>query len=484
MIFKNKFVRYVFFIILALVVSVPLINMYFISPAFTKLLIENTEKDAVRAASHLRSMYKGGYTELTKDSIPQGLIMAVTMIQNDFHFTKLKLLSKKGEIIYSTNSEDVGKVNENRYFSEIVAKGNPYSKITKKESVSPEGEPATAEVVDIFIPVMSGNTFVSAFEINQDISERSEALDHEVLKAVGTPFAMMVSGLILTIIIMVKLDRSIIIQKQTEERLKDFTEKLQRSNRELESFAHVASHDLQEPLRKVMAFGDRLKSQYAEALDEKGRDYLERMHNASKRMQTLINSLLMLSRVTTKAQPFENVDLAEIAQEVVSDLEISIKETDGHIKVVDLPSIDADPLQMRQLLQNLIGNALKFSGKEKPAVVKVYGKKIHGSDGNTGGFYASEEFYSLTVEDNGIGFDEKYAERIFGVFQRLHGRKEYAGAGIGLSICRKIVERHKGKIETKSSPGEGASFIITLPVKQKNGGNNGHESEINHNTDG
>ena len=140
MIFKNKFVRYVFFIILALGISVPLINMYFIFPAFTKLLIENTEKDAVRAALHLRSMYKGGYTGLTKDSISPDLITALKTIQNDFHFTKLKLFSEKGEIIYSTDPDDIETIEGNRYFHEIVAKGKLYSKIIKKETLSPEGD--------------------------------------------------------------------------------------------------------------------------------------------------------------------------------------------------------------------------------------------------------------------------------------------------------------------------------------------------------
>ena len=257
---------------------------------------------------------------------------------------------------------------------------------------------------------MSGNAFVSAVEVNHDITRRSQALNNVVLKAVGAPFAMMTGGLVLTILILVQLDRSIARQKETEEKLKVFAEKLQRSNRELEDFAHVASHNLQEPLRKVMAFGDRLKSRYADVLDERGRDYLERMHNASGRMQDLINGLLVFSRVTTRAQPFEHVDLTEIVREVVCDLEVSINETYGYIEIDDLVSIDADPLQMRQLLQNLIGNALKFSKEMTLPIVKVYGEKIHGNsaDDDVGG----KELYRLTVEDNGIGFDRSEERRV------------------------------------------------------------------------
>ncbi len=484
MFFKNKFVRYIFIVVLCLGIVLPLINVYFIFPAFTKLLIANTEKDAVRATAHLNSMYKGEYTGLTKESIPPGLKMAVQMVHHDFKFTKLNILSKRGEIIYSSDPEEIGTINENLFFHEIVSNGKPYSKIIKRESVTPEGDNVTAKIIDVYIPIMSGNTFVSAFEIHQDITRRSQALNSVVLKAVGIPFALLLVGLGLAILILFQLDRSIINQKETGERLNLYTEKLHQSNRELESFAHVASHDLQEPLRKVMAFGDRLKSQYGEALDDKGRDYLERMHNASRRMQVLINSLLMFSRVTTKARPFEPVDLAEVTEEVISDLEVRIDETGGKIDVGNLTAIDADPTQMRQLLQNLIGNALKFSKKETPPFIKIYGKMLDAETGNKDDNAPGKELFQLTVEDNGIGFEEKYAERIFGVFQRLHGRKEYEGAGIGLSICRKIVDRHRGEIMTKSSPGKGSIFIVTLPLKHNDGGNNESESEIDNNPDG
>lgn len=233
---------------------------------------------------------------------------------------------------------------------------------------------------------------------------------------------------------------------------------LQRSNRELQDFAYVASHDLQEPLRKIQAFGDRLKAKCAAALTKDGADYLERMQNAASRMQTLINDLLAFSRITTKAQPFVAVDLAQIAREVLSDLEVRIEQTGGRIEVGELPTLEADPLQMRQLLQNLIGNALKFR--------REYAKPIVAINAHTNG----DDCCRLTVEDNGIGFDMKYLDRVFGMFQRLHGRDEYEGTGVGLAICRKIAERHGGSITAESSPGKGATFIVTLPVHHTNGG--------------
>ena len=264
----------------------------------------------------------------------------------------------------------------------------------------------------------------------------------------------------------VHVARDVTERKLAEDNLKAFAEKLEKSNRELEDFAYIASHDLQEPLRKVQAFGDRLKVKYAENLEDQGRDYLERMQSAAGRMQTLINDLLTFSRVMTKAQPFASVDLGKTAREVVSDLEVRLEQTGGRVDIGELPTIAADPLQMRQLLQNLIGNALKFHKDDEPPVVTVSSQL--GSDQSP-----VNGVCHISVADDGIGFDEKYSDRIFGAFQRLHGRTQYEGTGIGLAVCRKIAERHGGSIAANSTPGQGATFIVTLPVEQAEGANNG-----------
>jgi two-component system sensor kinase FixL len=264
--------------------------------------------------------------------------------------------------------------------------------------------------------------------------------------------------------------RDISERKRAQERLEAFAKQLQRSNRELEQFASVAAHDLQEPLRKIQAFGDRLKSKYEETLGDQGREYLERMQGSAARMQNLINDLLTFSRVTTKPKPFQPVDLMQVAQEVVSDLESRIQQTCGRVEVADLPTVDADPLQMRQLFQNLISNGLKFHRAEEPPVVKIEGKVLAEMDRLFDGSGQDCLLCQITVQDNGIGFEEQYLDRIFEVFQRLHGRQEYEGTGMGLAICRKIAERHGGTITARSQPGQGATFIVTLPVKQPNEG--------------
>jgi PAS domain S-box-containing protein len=253
-------------------------------------------------------------------------------------------------------------------------------------------------------------------------------------------------------------------RKQVEQSLSEKAEELARSNAELEQFAFVASHDLQEPLRKIQAFGDRLKTKCETVNLGEGRDYLDRMQGAAARMQTLINDLLAFSRVIRSSQPFVPVDLAAVTREVLGDLEVRIEKTGARMQVGELPKIDADPLQMRQLMQNLISNALKFQPPKAKPIVRIQSRLDEGGA-------AAAPYYHIFVQDNGIGFDEKYLEKIFAVFQRLHGRSEYEGTGVGLAVCRRIVDRHGGSITARSQPGKGATFIVTLPAQQAASGN-------------
>ncbi len=256
-------------------------------------------------------------------------------------------------------------------------------------------------------------------------------------------------------------------RKLAEAELHAYADELKRSNKELEDFAFVASHDLQEPLRKIKAFGDRLSKKYHTELGEEGQMYLDRMQNASMRMDALIRDLLTYSRVTTKGQPFKPVDLQAVVEEVLGDLEVRIEQSLGTVDVAPLPTIEADAMQMRQLFQNLIGNALKFRKKGVSPIVRVYAEPvserlstIHDTPG------PMTQMCRIMVQDNGIGFDEKYLDRIFEVFQRLHGRDAYEGTGTGLAVCRKIATRHHGSITATSAPDMGTTFIVTLPIDQ------------------
>jgi PAS domain S-box-containing protein len=255
-------------------------------------------------------------------------------------------------------------------------------------------------------------------------------------------------------------------RKAGEEQLRRFAAQLEQSNAELKNFASVASHDLQEPLRKIQAFGGRLRAKCAEQLGPKGLDYLERMEGAAQRMQVLIQDLLKLSRVTSRALPFEQCDLRAIAMAVLGDLEVAIEQKNARVGIGDLPVIEGDPVQMQQLFLNLLSNALKFQRPGESPVVTVSSRVFTPSETLVTGAAAGDSVCEITVKDNGIGFDACFAEQIFVVFQRLHTRTEYEGTGIGLAVCRKITDRHGGTIVAHSEPPGGATFTITLPVKQ------------------
>jgi two-component system sensor kinase FixL len=246
-----------------------------------------------------------------------------------------------------------------------------------------------------------------------------------------------------------------ITEQKKQENLRVYTKALEASNKDLQDFIFVASHDLQEPLRKIHAFGNFLDQEEAKTLSETGKDYLKRIRDASQRMSTLLSDLLDLTRITTRAKPFSRVDLNVIVQEVLSDLEIRLQETGGKVEMRELPVLDADPAQMRQLFQNLISNALKFHKPGETPLIRI-SSEVDKTEG----------ICRLQVSDNGIGFDAKYAEKIFNIFQRLHGQGQYPGTGIGLAICRKVAERHGGKIQAQSEEGKGATFTITLPLRQ------------------
>ena len=244
--------------------------------------------------------------------------------------------------------------------------------------------------------------------------------------------------------------------QSTNELLRHAAE-LSRSNAELEQFASIASHDLQEPLRKVQTFAAQLNAKESENLSEQGQDFLRRMSDAAGRMRSLIDDLLMFSRVSTQGHPFTAVNLGHVISQVLVDLEVSIEESRALVTVGLMPTIEADPLQMRQLFQNLLGNALKFRRPEVTTELRVEAQVV-------------DHIAQLTVRDNGIGFDEQYATRIFRAFERLHGARAYPGTGIGLALCRKIVERHHGTITAIGEIDHGATFTIRLPVTQPDEG--------------
>ena len=244
-------------------------------------------------------------------------------------------------------------------------------------------------------------------------------------------------------------------QRRLETERRDIIERLKSSNQNLQNFASFAAHDLQAPLRRIGAFSKLLQKELGDSLQGDSQLYLGRMQNAVERMSQLIADLLLFARVTEQRAAWQTVNLTSIAHEVVADLEIPIQESRAQVKIGQLPQIEAEPTQMRQLLQNLITNALKFAKPDQVPLVVVEGELIENG-----------RQLRFSVRDNGIGFEQKQAQRIFGIFQRLHGQQHYTGSGIGLAICQRIVEGHRGKISAHSAPLQGAELIVTLPVSQ------------------
>lgn len=242
-----------------------------------------------------------------------------------------------------------------------------------------------------------------------------------------------------------------IARNRFEEDMKIRAEELARSNRDLEEFASIASHDLQEPLRKIISFGEQFDKYYAGSLDQRGNDYLAKILKSATKMQRFITDLLAYSRAGARPGPMEPTDLNQVVREVMQDFEYSIEKTGAVVKVGALPVILADAVLIRQVVSNLLGNALKFSHPDTPPQIEIESGAVNESQAQ------------VTFRDNGIGFNETYRERIFKPFERLHPSSQFEGTGMGLALCKKIVERHGGTISAESVPGKGTLITLVLP---------------------
>ncbi len=254
-------------------------------------------------------------------------------------------------------------------------------------------------------------------------------------------------------------------QKEYEKQLQQYNRELQRSNEDLEQFASVASHDLQEPLRKIRAFGDRLSLKFVSELGEQGTDYIQRMQSAAARMQVLIEDLLSFSRVSRVEAEFELLNPEMILKEVLEDLDVLIRTKEANITVEPVPQFSGNKVQIKRLFQNLISNGVKFRKPNEAPHITIKGEIVspHDTFNEFGVSLSGHDHVRISVMDNGIGFDVKYSEKIFNIFQRLHGRAAYEGTGIGLAICRKIVANHNGFITANSTENVGSEFIFIIP---------------------
>ena len=451
---KIKYLRNILIASSIIAIALPICVFLFIFPSFTKTLAENTEDEAVRLAHHLNTMIIGAQTELSRDSLSDAKLQLAKRYTEEFELMKLKLFSNSGEIIYSTESKEIGTINKKRYFHDIVAKGKPYTKVVKKDTPSLEGQVVALDVVETYVPIMKDAAFLGAFEIYYDITDRKAKLD-KLVSISRIVLSIMALGLLSAIIIvLMKAGNNISRREQAEDALRERTESLERSNKELEQFAYVASHDLQEPLRMVASYTQLLAKRYKAQLDSDAHEFIAYAVDGATRMQVLINDLLTYSRVGTKGKDLEMTNCDTILDHTLDNLRKSIEENAAKVTRNPLPSVMADDVQLGQLFQNLISNAIKFRS-DKPLHVHVWADR-------------NENKWTISVRDNGIGIDPEYSDRIFVIFQQLHGKEEYPGTGIGLAICKKIVERHGGHIWIESEPGKGSTFHFTMPMKGEN----------------
>lgn len=267
------------------------------------------------------------------------------------------------------------------------------------------------------------------------------------------------------------LEMEIKERKSSEEKVKHLNRQLleniaslEQANKDLDRFAFMASHDLQEPLRKIRMFSDRLALKYNDVMDEDGRTNIQRIHKAAERMQNLITDILTFSKISVDAPSFVSCDMNNLLQEVLADLDEEVKAKNAKVMMEKLPVLTVSPSLIKPLFHNLIGNALKYSKKDTTPVVTITSEttgQLNGKANESNG----PKYCRIFIQDNGIGFDQKYAEEIFGMFKRLHHNSEFQGTGIGLALCKKIVEQHKGYISARSKVNEGSTFIISLPLQ-------------------
>ena len=418
----------------------------------------NLEYRIIRPNSEVRYIYLTAKVILSKND---GINKIIGNLQDVTELKNAAILLEKTESIYKTiasNVPDSIVLMYDKNLQLILFDGPMLGSIKFKNELYP-GIPLSEifhdeEFIqnhDILTQAFDGHEF----QIEKDFEQENKTfiIDFKpVINSSGDIFNVMVVMHDITEI------------KKFQKSLESKVEELNTSNQDLEQFAYVASHDLQEPLRKIRAFGDRLQTKLSSNITDEGLDYIKRMQSASERMQTLIDDLLTFSRITRTDEGYVEVDLHDQFQKIMEDLEFTIEKKNATLDLMVNHHIYAIPGQIRQLFQNLVSNAIKFTLDGKPPIVEIKSEILRGDTFDEPQLQKNKDYCKITVQDNGIGFEQQYGEKIFELFQRLHTRTEYQGTGIGLAVCKKIVEKHNGIIKVNSKPGEGTLFSVILPV--------------------
>jgi signal transduction histidine kinase len=442
-IFQSNFLTNFLMVSLVLIAALPTYIIFFIHPSFTTLLFEATRDNAVRAANHFVSWRLLEKTKLTKGFPGVDMMTDIEKLKTDFDLLKLKVFSDSGEVIFSTDHNDIGNINREAYFWEILRKGIVHSEVILQGNESLEGQKMAADVVETYIPLMRGDKFLGAFEIYYDITARKKQLDNLLSSSSVSVFILALGLLISIIIISLK-------EKKTITERKEAAVALRQSSEQLKFFAYSVMHDLKSPAIGIYGLTGLLHKHYKDTLDERGKSYCDQILKASVHVAALIEKINVYIATKEASLKIEKIKVKEILQ--ILREEFSSRLAARQIEWLEpetMIEIKADKLSLLRVFRNLVDNALKYGGKDLSEI------RI--------GYRESEGFHIFSISDNGVGIEGKDYEKIFALFQRDAKFNGVEGAGLGLAIVREIAEQHGGKVWIESGQERETTFHISLP---------------------
>ncbi|UCF91248.1 MAG: hypothetical protein JSW39_23705 [Desulfobacterales bacterium] len=491
-ILKTKFLRNILIASILVAIALPIGNIVFIYPSFAKLLSKNTEEEAIRVARHLMSVIITTQTELSSEYLTSQANDKIETILENFNLTKLKIFSQSGEILYSTDRSDIGKINAKSYFHNKVAKGQVFSKVVKKDTRSLEGQKMTAHVVETYVPIVENNNFIGAFEIYYDITTRTERLAQLLFSTTIVLFSLAVFLIGSLVLVLNNAVKNISQREKAEEELREAKEISEAANNAKSEFLATMSHELRTPLNHIIGFTELVADEKVGPLNASQAEYVNDVLESSRHLLALINDILDLSKVEAGKLELEisEVDTKKLLEKsLVMVKERAMKHGLGlSLFINDAPeTFNADERKLKQILFNLLSNATKFTpdgGKIRVSartVERFIGstpplegldslrKSANDHERNESSAHKSQRCLEVSVSDTGIGIKPEDQARIFKPFEQARNStgSNHQGTGLGLSLTKELVELHGGKIWVESACGShGCTFTFLIPIDQ------------------